>query len=101
MAFHGVPRIKMQVNHLNGDKSDNRVSNLEWTTQSGNTRHAIATGLFVHARGEKNGRAKLTPATVVAIRSSTATHASLARIYGVSGMTIAAVRKRKVWGHVH
>ena len=50
LVFIDNPDNKPYVNHINGNRSDNNVENLEWVTPSENTQHAVNTGLFKSGR---------------------------------------------------
>ncbi len=52
-AFLPNPKNKPCVNHIDGDKRNNRTTNLEWVTYKENSRHAIETGLYRHPEMKK------------------------------------------------
>lgn len=99
-AFIGPPMGK-QVNHKDGNKTNNALSNLEYLTCSENNLHALRIGL--HPRGQDRPRAKLTDEGVREVwrlYKSGITGAEIARKFLVSDALIRAILKGKTWKHV-
>jgi hypothetical protein len=90
---------KPEVNHINGNKHDNRVENLEWVTKSENQKHAIMSGLR-HTRGEKNSQCKLSEEKVIKIYNSNKRTSELSKEYNISQPTICDIRKGRSWTHL-
>lgn len=95
-AFIPNPENKPQVNHKDGNKQNNHVSNLEWCDQSYNMIHAFTNGLN-KSIGENHVNSKLNETTVNEIRNSSVTNYKLAKIYGVSQATIYRVKNNITW----
>ena len=94
------PNNYTDVNHIDGNKQNNNVKNLEWCTRAENLQHAIATGLKTYKTGFRSHRATLTDAEVREIRASTGSGKVLCKKYGVSSTTFYSVRNRKIYRYI-
>lgn len=97
-AFIENPNGLPEVNHLDFNKTNNRASNLAWSSHAENMAHARAGGRFGFRADHP--MAKLTEKDVVFIRSQIAegkTQSELAALFGVQQTTISAIRRNKIW----
>lgn len=93
------PENKPQVNHIDGNKTNNNVENLEWVSNYENRKHAIAHGLNNH--GEKCGTAKLTLEEAKFIKYHPDIPAKkLAEKYNVCPRAIRNIRNGRTWKEI-
>jgi hypothetical protein len=98
-AFIENQERKRCVNHINGDKLNNQVSNLEWATHSENANHAFQTGLrkgvanLSAITASAKARSTITKQQAVQIASYLETHpkttyAAIGKLFGCSANTV-------------
>ena len=96
MALIPNPENKSQVNHIDGNKLNNHVDNLEWCTQEENCGHASRTGLY--PSGERHYKSKLNKFKARVIRKTPdLSNGELGRIFDVNSSAISQVRRGITW----
>lgn len=101
-AFLGDPAPGHNVNHKNGIKTDNRLENLEYTTQQENDAHARRIGL-TDQRGSRSPNAKITEADVIEIRrlaSEGILRKVIAQRFGLGCHYVSEIIVGRSWAHV-
>ena len=102
-AFIDNPENKPAINHIDSNKENNDISNLEWCTQHENMQHCSRKGRIKIPRyqGSSHPSSKLNESIVLKIKRDNKTPVSqLAQRYGVTVQAIHAILKGKTWRHV-
>lgn len=103
-AFLPNVETKQEVNHIDGDKTNNAVGNLEWVTRSENMEHVFRILKKPTMRGGRNGRARLKDHDVQSIKELWVTgkvrQKDLASKFHVARSTINAIVNNYNWKHL-
>jgi hypothetical protein len=101
MAFKPIANPEdMEVNHIDGNKKNNCLSNLEWCTSSENQIHAFKNGLQKARRGEKSNFSKLSSddiKTIYRLRGQGYTQQEIANEIGCTRSNISYILSDKTW----
>lgn len=100
-SVHGpIANPLMEVNHINGCKTDYRLSNLELITTGENHLHAYRTGLIRRLTGERHPLAKLSAGDIAEIRRlkmAGRSHAQIAAGLGISKSHVGNILRGHRW----
>lgn len=102
-AFLTVPTDKKVccINHIDGNKLNNTIENLEWITRGDNIRHAVRIGIF-NIKGENHPHAKLTNEKVIEMRrlrrEENITYSELGKRFGVERRQASDAVRGVNWG---
>jgi hypothetical protein len=92
-AFIANSHNLKQVNHIDGDKSNNIVTNLEWITNSENQKHAYKLGLQPSRIGENNSNTKITDKDVTLLKQLYNSGMSIVEVSSSININVSIIRQ--------
>lgn len=102
-AFIPNPENKPEVNHIDGNRMNNKVTNLEWATRSENEKHAYDTGLYVSRKGENHPMSKITRNDILKMYdlfNAGNSKKQIAEIFNISYSHVCRIFKGSTWKHL-
>jgi len=102
LTFIDNPGNLPKVNHIDANKRNNTIENLEWCTQQENITHAKNNGLMI--KGETANNGKLTEDSVKDIKAlmrAGCSNTDIAALFEVHRGTINCIRTGRNWSHVN
>lgn len=102
MTFLPNPDNLAEVNHIDGNRSNNNLSNLEWVSREGNQQHAFRTGLNSN-KGSKNGKAEMDETTsrqMYLELLSGKTILEVSKEFGYSKSSLSKLKAKVTWAEI-
>ncbi len=104
MCFSPNANFKnLQVNHIDGNKLNNSLENLEWCTNQENRIHAVEIGLAARLIGEQNPASKLLESQVIDIIQDLMNgipYSKICKKYNCSKSTISSIKNKRNWRYL-